>query len=276
MMRALPDPVELRELEELKMKIERERGFNCGVYKNRWLERRIGLRMRVHGRESYASYAALLDVDAEEYDRLLDALTINVSRFFRDRAIWKTVADSIVSRLFDPPDVEIRVWCAGSAAGEEPYSLVILLHEWAAECGRLADLERFRIVGTDIDRRSLEIAHRAEYPELSLEETPADLRARWFSPVPPHRLDSRALRHVSFLQHDLISDAALTDQRLIVCRNVMIYFERSTQEALFQRFYDALLPGGFLMMGKVEALLGPARSRFRMLNMRERIYQKPG
>lgn len=263
------------ELEQLKRKIERERGFQCQHYKGKCLRRRIAVRMRVRGVAGFADYAALLDRDPLEYDVLLDALTINVSKFFRNAEVWDELERGVVPALFARPEPLVRVWSAGSAAGEEAYSLAILLQEHAERSGRLAELRRFRIVGTDIDHRSLELARRAEYPELALGETSAARRTRWFTPAPPHRLHDEARRRVGFRRHDLLADPPEAGQSLILCRNVIIYFEREVQERLFQRFHDALLPGGFLVLGKVETLLGGARALYHALSHRDRIFQRP-
>jgi chemotaxis methyl-accepting protein methylase len=266
---------ELEELEALKRKIEREHGFNCRFYKEKCLRRRIAVRMRARGAESFAAYSSLLDADAAEYERLLDTLTINVTKFFRNLETWQVVERDLVPALFAREDPVVRLWSAGSASGEEAYTLSILLHEHAARTRRTADLARFRILGTDIDRRSLDAARSAEYPELSLAETPAELKERWFSAGPPYRVRDEARRNVSFVRRDLISEEAEPGQSLIVCRNVIIYFDREIQERLFERFYDALLPGGYLVLGKVETLLGVARAKLRAVNSRERIFQKP-
>ncbi|HEX2189647.1 MAG TPA: protein-glutamate O-methyltransferase CheR [Longimicrobiaceae bacterium] len=263
------------ELERLKVKIQRERGFNTQYYKDKCLRRRIAVRMRARGRHSFDEYAELLDRDPAEYDLLLDTLTINVTKLFRNPETWKVVEDVVLPRLFEWKRPQHRVWSAGSASGEEAYTVSILLHEWAERHGCTADLHRFLVTGTDIDRRSLEAAARAEFPELSLTETPDEVREKWFSPGPPFRLRPEAKRNVSFLRRDLISEAPLEQQSLIFCRNVIIYFDREIQERLFQGFYDALLPGGFLVLGKVETLIGPTRGLFRAVNNRERIFQKP-
>lgn len=263
------------ELERLKAKIQRERGFNTQFYKDKCLRRRIAVRMRARGKGSFAEYGHLLDHDPAEYDILLDTLTINVTKFFRNAETWQVVRDAVIPRLFEWRLPAHRVWSAGSASGEEAYTCSILLHEWARAHGRTADLGRFHLVGTDIDRRSLEAAQRGEYPELSLSETPDEVRERWFSPGPSFRLREEARRNVSFVRRDLISDPPLREQSLIFCRNVIIYFDREIQEKLFQNFYDALIPGGFLVLGKVETLIGPTRGLFRAVNNRERIFQKP-
>jgi chemotaxis protein methyltransferase CheR len=266
---------EARALEQLKVKIHTDRGFNCHHYKNRCLERRLAVRMRARGEESFAQYAALLDADPAEYDLLLDTLTINVTKFFRNLETWEALTDRVVPELFARPEQQQRIWSAGCASGEEAYTVSILLHEWAERHGRSKELSRFRITGTDIDRRSLDAARRAEYSELSLNETPPERVERWFSPGPPFRLDERIRTNVGFHWKDLISGEPEMEQSMILCRNVIIYLGREIQEELFQRFYDALLPGGFLVLGKVETLLGPIRQRFVSVSSRERIFQKP-
>ena len=271
---ALPLEGDEEELEKLKRKIERDRGFNCSFYKDKCLRRRIAVRMRARGQPSFAAYSALLDREPGEYEHLLDTLTINVTKFFRNPETWEAVERQVLPELFAAKG-PIRVWSAGSASGEEAYTLSILAHEWAAKHARTAELQRLRIVGTDIDRRSLENAQRAVYPELSLTETPERIVETWFSPGPPFSLRPEAQRNVSFVRKDLISGEPEREQNLIFCRNVVIYFDRDIQERLFKDFYDALVPGGFLVMGKVETLIGVARTLFRSINNRERIFQKP-
>jgi len=271
---SLPLEGDEEELEKLKRKIERDRGFNCGFYKDKCLRRRIAVRMRARGQRTFADYAALLDHEPGEYDHLLDTLTINVTKFFRNLETWQAVEQQVIPHLFALSG-PVRVWSAGSASGEEAYTCSILLHEWARVHGKTRELDRFQILGTDIDRKSLENAERGSYPELSLTETPPEVRQHWFSPGPPYRILPEAQRNVSFTRRDLISEPAPRGQNLIFCRNVVIYFDREIQERLFRDFYDALVPGGFLVMGKVETLIGSARTLFRAVNNRERIFQRP-
>lgn len=271
---ALPLEGDEEELEKLKRKIERDRGFNCSFYKDKCLRRRIAVRMRARGQHTFAAYGALLDREPAEYDHLLDTLTINVTKFFRNLETWTALEQQVVPQLFAAKG-PIRVWSAGSASGEEAYTVAILLHEWAEKHGKTAELSRVRIVGTDIDRRSLDAATRGVYPDLSLSETPPRQRERWFTPGPPFRIAPEAQRYVSFVRRDLISGEIEREQNLILCRNVVIYFDRDIQERLFKDFYDALVPGGYLVMGKVETLIGVARTLFRPVNNRERIFQKP-
>jgi len=262
------------ELEKLKRKIEKDRGFNCQFYKEKCLRRRIAVRMRARGQRSFAEYGALLDRDPAEYDHLLDTLTINVTKFFRNLETWQAVQQHVLPTLFEGRG-PVKVWSAGSASGEEAYTASILMREWLEREQRSGEASRIQITGTDIDRRSLETARKAEYPELSMAETPPRVLERWFTPGPPYVLRPEARQGVSFERRDLISGEPLGGQNLIFCRNVVIYFDRDIQERLFNRFYESLVPGGFLVMGKVETLIGEARLRFRPVNNRERIFRRP-
>jgi chemotaxis protein methyltransferase CheR len=262
------------ELENLKRKIEQDRGFNCQFYKEKCLRRRIAVRMRARGQRTFQDYGALLDRDPAEYDHLLDTLTINVTKFFRNLETWNAVEQHVLPTLFEGR-APIRVWSAGSASGEEAYTASIVMREWLRREGRAGEAGRIRITGTDIDRRSLDAARAGEYPDLSMTETPEHIRGAWFTGGPPWTLRPEARPGVEFERRDLISGEPLTGQNLIFCRNVVIYFDRQIQERLFKQFYDSLVPGGFLVMGKVETLIGEARLLFRPVNNRERIFRRP-
>jgi chemotaxis protein methyltransferase CheR len=276
---AAPPPIESPEEEHelllLKQKILQERGFNSPFYKDKCLRRRIAVRMRAQGVTGYATYAALLDERPDEYDRLIDTLTVNVTKFFRNFETWQVIEQRVIPELFARPDARLNCWSAGCSSGEEPYTLSILLHEWARANDRVSDLERVRIHGTDIDHQSLSAARVGIYPELSMVETPLAIRDMWFTGNGPYRLDPAARRIVAFSRHDMISDTPPIARHLIICRNVIIYFDRHIQERIFQMFYEALAPGGILVLGRVETLLGRTRSLFQVIQPRERVFQKP-
>jgi chemotaxis methyl-accepting protein methylase len=256
-------------------KIVAERGFRCRSYKERCLVRRINVRLRATGAPTWEQYMRVLDADPREWDRLLDALTINVTKFFRNWEVWQTLAERVVPVLWARPDDEIRVWSAGSASGEEAYSLAALFHRHAERLGEEYRLHRVKILGTDIDAASLTAAARGAYSPAAFADTPPELRARYFTgDVPAHvRPEVRAL--VSFESRDLLRDPAPEGPwQLIACRNVVIYFDRESQEELFLRFHEALAPGGVLVLGKVETLLGPARRLGAPVAHRDRIFHR--
>jgi chemotaxis protein methyltransferase CheR len=257
-----------RAFASLTEKISRERAVSCDSYKDKCLKRRIAVRMRARGVHTYEDYARLLDKDPREYQELLDALTINVTKFFRNAETWNALRPHL-GALWSARHGQLRVWSAGCASGEEPYTIAVLLAEAAGQ----ESLEHSYVDATDIDRLSLERTREARYPETAFTEMPSALRRRYFpegEPVP------RVRALVRVLAHDLNRGAPpRAPYDLIVCRNVVIYFERQAQERLFQVFVDALSPGGILLLGKVETLFGPARERLVLVDPRERIYRKP-
>ncbi len=258
----------------LLAKIARDREFECGSYKVRCLRRRIAVRLRARNVATYEEYAALLDADQREYEKLLDALTINVTKLFRNWETYAALERHVVPALWSASDEALRVWSAGCASGEEAYSLAILFHRHAAAAGQERHLDRLGVTGTDIDRDSLQAAARAAYVESAFADTPAEIRRAYFSGGSPAVVDPRIRALVHFSSHDLIRHPMPSDQHLIACRNVVIYFDRPAQERLFQRFHAALAPGGFLVLGKVETLLGPTRSLFTAIDARERIFRR--
>jgi chemotaxis methyl-accepting protein methylase len=259
----------------LTRKITDERGFGCASYKEKCLQRRIAVRMRARGVHTYGEYSRVLDADAAEYERLLDALTINVTKLFRNWDAYRSVATNVVPALWDAPLSKIRVWSAGCSSGHEPHSLAVLFHRHAEQLHDLRRLTRVEVLGTDIDRRSLVAARQAEFSEADFTDTPADVRARYFSAVAPFTVSPIVRSMVRFENRDLLSDHAPRGPfHLIACRNVLIYFDRDTQARLFEAFHDALAPGGFLMLGKVETVLGPARAKFVAVDARERIFRR--
>ena len=269
-------PFSDRDFAALTAKIARDRGFLCGSYKEKCLRRRIAVRMRARGVLTYPDYARVLDSDTAEYDRLLDALTINVTKLFRNWSVYELLAEKVVPVLWQHNTRPIHVWTAGCSSGEEAYSLAILFHQYAAAHGQLREIDRVDILGTDIDRSSLTAAECGQFPESGFEETPCELKERYFSNEPPYTIVPAVKKLVRFQRRDLIDEfpSVAGGFQLITCRNVLIYFDRDTQERLLGRFHDALAPGGFLVLGKVETLLGSVRSRFAAVDARERIFRR--
>ena len=258
-----------RAFQALTQKISKARGLSCESYKDKCLKRRIAVRMRARGVHTYDDYSRLLDRDAHEYQELLDTLTINVTKFFRNRETWEALRPYL--RQLGAAQPELRIWSAGCASGEEPYTIAVLVLDTLGE--RAGAGGRAVIDATDIDRLSLERTRQAKYPEAAFTEMPAPLKLRYFRDAQPLPIVRQL---VQVRAHDLMRESPpRRAYHLIVCRNVVIYFERQAQERLFQVFVDALAPGGVLLLGKVETLFGPARERLRLVDPRERIYTKP-
>jgi chemotaxis protein methyltransferase CheR len=261
----------------LARQIERTSGFALDAYKDKCIRRRIAVRMRACGVHTFDDYRALLDRTPTEYERLRDALTINVTRFYRNAETWSLLRREILPELLDPARSEFRAWSAGCASGEEPYTLAVLVADVLDAAGRGDQLSRVAIDATDIDRASLERAQAATYRSESLTEMPDDLAQTYFELHGlQRRVVERVRRRVCVQRLDLSRELPLRrTYDLIVCRNVVIYFDRVMQERLFATFADALAPGGYLVLGKVETLFGPTRDRLTLVDARERIYRRP-
>ena len=270
----MSDPVDAA-FDALTQKIARDKGFGCASYKEKCLRRRIAVRMRARGVHTYGDYARVLDTDAAEYERLLDALTINVTKLFRNWETYAVIADRVIPALWSSENAQIKVWSAGCSSGEEPYSLAALCHRHAESAGQLDGLaRRVRVLGTDIDVRCLAAAEAGTFEEGDFADTPSALRQRYFAPAAPFTIVPEVRRLVRFEQRDLLAESPPPGpHHLIVCRNVLIYFDRDTQERLLEKFHSALAPDGFLVLGKVETLLGEARTRFVAVEGRERVFR---
>jgi chemotaxis methyl-accepting protein methylase len=255
-------------------KVERERGFACASYKEGCLRRRIRTRMRARGMETYQRYIDFLDREPREMDRLVDALTINVTRFFRNPAVWDLVASRVIPSVWFSELDSIRVWSAGCATGEEAVTAAILFHRHAAVNGMLSQISRLRVTGTDVDAGAVHSASRGTYSEADVAKVGPDLRHRYFEAQAPYRLAAGVQRLVRFVRHDLLKDPYPEEpQHLIICRNVLIYFDRAVQQQVIDRFRASLAPGGYLILGRVESLLG-ASWAFERVAGRERIFRK--
>jgi chemotaxis methyl-accepting protein methylase len=260
----------------LAARIGGDMGMEVSAYKDRCLRRRIAVRMRACGVHTYQEYLAVLDREPAEFQRLLDALTINVTKFFRNRDTWEVLAAQVLPEMLRNREGRIRIWSAGCSSGEEPHTLVILMAQVLERIARPSWLERIRIDATDIDRQSLERARAGQYHLKAFEEADPDVIRRYCRQIDADTVEVRAdLRaQIDVKRHDLLRDAPLAAYDLICCRNVVIYFDRDTQERLMERFTDALVPGGVLVLGKVETIFGAARRRLDLFEPRERIYRK--
>jgi len=248
-------------------------GFTLEHYKDKCAKRRIGIRIRATQSSSPEAYSELVSHSVEERTHLLRVLTIHVSHFFRNPSTFAKLSREVLPPLLKarPDGSEVRFWSVGCAAGEEPYTLALIMKErFAAELARLS----LSIVGTDVDAGTLEAAAAARYAPERLEELKERQRERWFTKEgAKFQLVPEIRAMVELRKGDLNDPGAYLFSDLILCRNVLIYFERARQETILLRFADSLSPGGVLVLGKSETLVGQARRRFATVCPVERIYR---
>jgi chemotaxis methyl-accepting protein methylase len=260
----------------LTRRVSREAGLTLDAYKDKCLRRRLLVRMRACSVHTYGEYMAVLDRKPEEWDKLKDALTINVTRFYRNPETWDRLREELLPSLLLARNGRLAAWSAGCSSGEEAYTLAMLCAEAAAAAGHPGWTERVRITATDIDRESLERATNAVYPSSAFLEAPPWMAEKYCSRVDEAwQVNETVRRMVTVRRLDLTRETIPTAAYdLIFCRNVVIYFDRPMQERLFAQFAEALLPGGILVLGKVETLLGSARERLTLVDARERIFRR--
>jgi len=250
-----------------------ECGFSLEGYKDKCVKRRINIRVRATQSPTPEAYRALLTRSAGELELLLRTLTIHVSHFFRNPSTFEKLSREVLPQLLRERGGAraLKLWSVGCAGGEEPYSLAIILRERFA--GELA-LGHLSIRATDVDQATLEFAEGALYRPDRLVEVAPELLARWFTPEGERYRLRPEIRHlVDFGRVDLNDPLSGEESDLIMCRNVLIYFERGRQEEILDGFADTLKSGGILVLGKSETLFGAARRRFRTVCPVERIYR---
>jgi two-component system, chemotaxis family, CheB/CheR fusion protein len=261
------------ELELLLHLIKRKNGYDFRGYKRASLARRIDKRIASLGLRDRAEYREYANACPVERAKLVDALLINVTRFFRDEGSWAFLADRVVPEVLKRKGKggEIRIWSAGCASGEEPYTLAMIFAEAMGD-GEFA--RRVKIHATDIDEDALSRGAYALYRERELSVLRPELRRRYFVPAGKHFSFREDLRsRVSFTRHDLIADAPLEQVDLLSCRNTLMYLEAETQNGILERFHTALNDGGILFLGRAEALLTHATA-FRPIDLKRRISYK--
>jgi chemotaxis methyl-accepting protein methylase len=257
-------------------KILKDRNLDLRHYHLELLKRRLALRVHSCQLNSYIEYMAYLDKNPREYDKLFATLCINVSEFFRDLPVWVTMRyllETLMrSKLVPGQEGGLKIWSAGCANGEEPFSLAILCREVMRQHGLNVPV---KIFATDIDKECLAFCEKAEYAPSSLKNLDKELIEKYFLPAGDNfrpRLEVRNLVRFSYL--DLTSTNIVYNTDLVTCRNVFIYFKRELQIKIIEKFHEALLPRKFLVLGKTELLPQENNSLFDELDASARIYKK--
>jgi two-component system, chemotaxis family, CheB/CheR fusion protein len=253
--------------------LQRNRGFDFTGYKHSTLMRRVKKRMQDVSVSNFTEYVDFLEVHPEEFPQLFNTILINVTAFYRDPESWNYLATEVVPKIIasKPAEDSIRVWSAGCASGEEPYTLALILCE---ALGAEAFRRRLKIYATDVDEEALNQARQASYDAHAMEAVPADLRERYFQPNGNRCVFNPDLRRcVIFGRHDIVQDAPISRLDLLVCRNTLMYLNAETQARVLARFHFALAETGFLFLGRAELLLTHG-NLFRPVDMRHRIFAK--
>jgi len=249
------------------------RQFDLGRYKDRCIRRRIAKRLRTCRVADFATYLKRLEADQDELDALLATISIHVSQFFRNpdtfRMIEQNVLPDLVRRTRLSGRRQMTLWSAGCAAGEEAYSLALLIDELSA-----TDLE-IRVLATDISQPVLESARAGLFDPVRLKEVPKEVLAKYFrKDGDRYRLTAPVRNRVDFQHHNIMTAGLYPLADLILCRNVLIYFGREEQECILRRFAAALPEHGALVLGRSETLARETSRYFKSEFPAERVYRR--
>ncbi len=232
-----------------KKQVKKLTGLDLNSYKHQ-IHRRVHMLMDRWKITAYEEYFRAIKESDLRLREFLDYLTINVSEFFRNPAKWAELREKILPELTVLRGRrQLKIWSAGCATGEEPYSLAILSLE-----EKLAP--RVPVLASDIDSGALALAKKGVYLKRQLLNVPPDLLERYFIPEEKDtcRVSDEVKNRVSFQRLNLVEDTFDGGFDLILCRNVVIYFSSETKVLLYGKFLRALNPGGYLLVGSTEQI----------------------
>lgn len=259
--------------ESLLSYVESELSFATSHYNDSYLDRRVSSRMRRTQSANYAEYFPTLRNNRDEQEALLEALSINVTGFFRNPDVWNGIRD--VLRCLSANNETVWVWSAACADGREPYSVAMLAHD-----DPQIDESSLQIIGTDISEPALKTARNGVYEESRTVDF--DDQLSFLDDAGPYverdgrtyRIDESIKRSVSFERHDLINDEPKTGFDLVICRNLFIYIDNEYKQPMLRTIARSLRQDGFLVIGKAETIPPTLKSAFSVRDARLRIYHR--
>ncbi|HAH25042.1 MAG TPA: chemotaxis protein CheR [Prolixibacteraceae bacterium] len=250
-------------------------GYDFRNYSKAHLKRRVLYRLGISNLSTVTELQNKVLRDREFFKDFLDDLSINVTEMFRDPDFYRSLRENIVPKL--RTYAYFKIWHAGCATGEEVYSLAILLHEEGL-------LDRCQVYATDFNQKVLEIAKEGVYQKSEIEQCNRNyhlsggknnLSDYYKSMYGSVMFNKELASRIVFADHNLVTDSVFADVNLILCRNVLIYFEKSLQEKVLGLFYDSLVPSGILCLGTKESLkFSDYGKLFEGIDDKQKIFKK--
>lgn len=262
----------IHDLDPVIYEVKKKTGIAIQGFKPAFLERRIRYRMRSLGILNYEEYVKMLSSNHDEAKSLYSTFSINVTRFFRDPYVWDRVEQDIIPNfLTKTRSSPIHAWSCGSASGEEPHSISILLND-SLKDSRIG----YRVHATDISPNAIAHAKKGIYRNENIVNVTPKRREMYFEKTPEEqfKIDPKISNQIKYEQIDMMKTSGkLFD--IIFCRNVLIYYDKKSHEIIFKKFADVLKKDGILVLGQDESMMGTNGDNFFELPYpKERIYQK--
>jgi len=262
------------ELETLINDVYEYYGFDFGSYSRASLKRRVNRIYQLDGFAHFHEFLSKVRSDPEYYRHMVDEITVNVTEMFRDPYVYDVIRSEILPQLAPKPF--IRLWHAGCSSGEEVYSMAILLKEAGL-------LHKSLIYATDINEKVLEIAKKGIFPLRMMKEYSDNYRASggkedfsiyYTANYGIAKFDTELSQKMVFSQHNLVSDTSFNEFDLILCRNVLIYFDNDLQKRAINLFDESLSVLGFLALGTKETIkYSISLNKYKQVG-REKIWRK--
>lgn len=268
------DFISFEDLDNIVYLLKNISEYDLSGYSKSSLKRRIERFLSVQKMDIVDLKNAILNVD-DFGNYFIQELVVNVTEMFRDPDFYIQLRDKVFPYLKTYP--QIRVWSAGCATGEEAYSMSILLQEEKL-------LDRSFIYGTDVSQKALEFARKGVYPinkikaytdSFNKAQIHSDFSSHYTAMYDAAIINNEYRNKILFSTHNLVSDQVFNEFQLILCRNVMIYFDKELQERVLNLFYESLSLFGFLCLGTKESMYGhPIKEKFKIVDKSLNIYQK--
>ena len=232
-----------------------ESGITFSATNRAILESRLKERLREKEMGHVSEYFSLLIKDKEELKLLLDSVTTNLTRFFRNQPHFDALINYVIPELLKikraKNETKIRVWSAGCSTGEEPYTLAMIFKN------KLPPGFTAEIVASDLSLKSLMVGKAGFYPETRVTGVPESYLSQFFEKKNNgYQIKEDLRKIVRFDYHNLKNDSGLTNIDVLFCRNVLIYFDEVAQKAVIDRFWNAMSPKSYLFIGHSESLFG--------------------
>ena len=265
----------LTDLEELLFMIKKQFDYDFSNYSKASMLRRVNRFMEINGIRSNMELKYELINNPVIFKNFIDEIVVNVSEFFRDPSFYKSLVHNVFPYLDSYPN--INIWSAGCSFGEETYSVNILLKE-----NNL--IHKTRLYATDISPNAIEKSRKGIYSITNFKEYSKNyfecggqnsLNDYFVSDEKDSIINSELKENILFTNHNLVTDGVFKECQLILCRNVLIYFDNELQNKVLKLFYDSLPIHGFLVLGKKESLrFSVVYENFKEIDRNEKIYQK--
>ena len=240
----------VRDYEDFKKVVLPLTGIDLNAYKERQMKRRIDTLIERNKYDGYDSYTTVLKSNKVVLEEFVNYLTINVSEFYRNSALWQTLEDVVLPDLINKFGQNLKIWSAACSTGDEPYSLAMVL-------AKKVPLNKIHIIATDIDSQVLEKAKIGIYSPNSLKGLPDEYKNKYFEPMgdKAFKISDNIKKCVEFRKHNLLKDSYPSSCHLIVCRNVMIYFTEEAKSGIYKQFFGSLVKDGCLFVGNTEQII---------------------